>query len=80
VGRTDGEGEAVPVRIRRGADDVPERMRYLGVLALLCECSVYVPEELRESVERALIDACADGTLKYRRVLNRFEIEPNRDG
>lgn len=54
-----------------------ERMRYLGVLGLLCECSVYVEdEELRDSIERALEDACVDGTLKYRKFLNRFDIEP----
>lgn len=53
-----------------------ERMRYLGVLGLLCECSVYVDEDLRESIETALIDACADGKLEYRRTLDRFDIQP----
>ena len=52
------------------------RMRYLGVLGLLAECSVYVPEELRQSIETAMEQACADGCLKWRRVLNRVEIEP----
>ena len=53
-----------------------ERMRYLGVLGLLCEASVYVPEEIRESIECALVDACSDGKLKYKRILDRFDIEP----
>lgn len=53
-----------------------ERMRYLGVLGLLCETSVYVPEDIRESIESALQDACADGKLQWRRILDRYEIEP----
>jgi len=53
-----------------------ERMRYLGVLGLLCEASVHVPEDIRESIEFALEDACADGRLRWRRILNRYEIEP----
>lgn len=53
-----------------------ERMQYLGALGLLAECAVYVPEDLRESIERAMDDACADGTLKWRRILDRIEIEP----
>lgn len=53
-----------------------DRMRYLGTLGLLCECSVYVPEDLRESIESALEDACEDGRLKWRRILDRYEIEP----
>ena len=52
-----------------------ERMRYLGLLGLLCECSVHVTEDLRDSIERALDDACADGSLKWRRILDRYEIE-----
>jgi hypothetical protein len=52
-----------------------ERMRYLGVLGLLCEASPYVPEEIRESMEQALEDACRDGRLRFRRILDRFEIE-----
>lgn len=52
-----------------------DRMRYLGVLGLLCECSVHVPEDVRDMIESALEDACEDGKLTYRRILNRFEIE-----
>ncbi len=54
-----------------------ERMRYLGVLGLLGECAVYVPEELREQIETAMEHACSDGRLKWRRVLDRIEIESN---
>lgn len=55
---------------------MPEHMRYLGVLGLLCECSVYVPEDIRDSITRALDDACrANPCLTYRRILDRMEIE-----
>ncbi|MHA1379279.1 MAG: hypothetical protein ACTSRG_12925 [Candidatus Helarchaeota archaeon] len=50
------------------------KMRYIGVLGLLCEASVSVPEEIRESIECALEHACEDKTITYKRVLNRFEI------
>lgn len=53
-----------------------EHMRYLGALGLLGECAVYVPEDLREKIEDAMADACAtDSSLRWRRVLNRIEIE-----
>lgn len=53
-----------------------EHMRYLGTLGLLAECSVYVPEDIREMIEAAFKDACvADPTLTHRRILNRLEIE-----
>jgi len=50
------------------------RMKYLGTLGLLSESSVHVPEDIRERIEYAFEDACADGKLQYRRVLNRLEI------
>lgn len=53
-----------------------EHMRYLGCLGLLGECAVHVPEDLREQIEYAMADACeATPGLKYRRILNRLEIE-----
>ncbi len=55
-----------------------ERMRYLGVLGIMCEASVHVPEDIREQMERALADACEDGTLQWRRVIDRLEIETVR--
>lgn len=55
-------------------------MRYLGCLGLLAECSVYVPEDLRERIEQAMQDACADRSLRWRRVLNRIEIEADPQG
>ena len=54
-------------------------MRYLGVLGLLCECSVQVDDETRETIEQALNDACKHHGLVWRRTLNRFDIEPNRN-
>lgn len=53
-----------------------EHMRYLGLLGLLAECSVYVPEDIRESIERAFDDATTDNPqLSWRRILDRLEIE-----
>lgn len=53
-----------------------EHLRYLGTLGLLAECSVHVPEDLREMIQEAFDDACkADPQLKQRRILNRLEIE-----
>lgn len=55
---------------------VSEHIRYLGTLGLLSECSVHVPEELRESIAQAMLDAVAANTnLEFRRVLNRLEVE-----
>jgi len=51
------------------------RMRYAGVLKLLEQCSVYVPEEIRECIESAFLDATRNGPFKWRRVLDRMEIE-----
>lgn len=58
-----------------------EHMRYLGALGLLSECSVYVPEDLRESIERAMFDAVYyNKNLEFRRVLNRLELEVRVEG
>jgi len=52
-----------------------EHTRYLGVLGLLVQCSVYVPEDVREIIEAALEDACiADPGLAWKRILDRLEI------
>lgn len=51
------------------------RMMYLGVLALLGECSVFVDEDIRDSIEQALSDGQEAKVIKYRRVLNRFNVE-----
>lgn len=67
---------AIDVEKKPDADAWPERMRYVGVLALLCECAPHVTDELRDQIEQAMIDACADGRLTYRRTLHRFDIEP----
>ncbi len=34
-----------------------EHMRYMGTLGLLSECSVYVPEDIREMIEDAFREA-----------------------
>jgi hypothetical protein len=57
-----------------------EHMRYLGALGLLADCSVHVPEDLREMIERALTEACAAyAYLKWRRILDRLEIDVDHD-
>lgn len=51
-------------------------MRYLGALGVLAECSPYVPEDVRQQIERAMSDAvAANPHLEYRRILDRLEIE-----
>lgn len=53
-----------------------EHMRYLGALGLLAECSVHVPEDLREMIETAFDHAvAANSGLSWRRILDRLEIE-----
>ena len=43
-------------------NDYPDlKTRYLGVLGLLGECSLYVPEDIRAMIEEAMEDACRDG-------------------
>lgn len=55
-----------------------EHMRYLGTLGLLSQCSVYVPEDIREMIAMAFDDACqANPNLRQRRTLNLLEIEAN---
>jgi hypothetical protein len=56
--------------------DDPLYLRYLGVLGLLAEASVYAPEDIREMIEQAMDDACHNHPLRWRRVLDRIEIEP----
>ena len=56
-------------------------MRYLGVLGLLAECSVYLPssdegEEMRQQFIEAFSDAEKHHPLRWRRILNRLEIYP----
>lgn len=55
-----------------------EHLRYLGVLSLLAECSVYLNDdpELRSSIERAMSDAQeAIPGFRWRRILDRIEVE-----
>jgi hypothetical protein len=42
-----------------------DRIKYVGAIALLARCSSKVNDELKECIERALMDACEDGTLTY---------------
>ena len=57
--------------------DLDLYMRYLGALGILTECSPYVPEDVREQIERVMADAVQHHpTLRTRRILNRVVIEP----
>jgi tartrate dehydratase alpha subunit/fumarate hydratase class I-like protein len=50
-------------------------LRYLGVLNLLCECSVYVPKELRDCIGEALNDAQQDNhNLIVKKILDSYRI------
>lgn len=58
-------------------------LRYLGALGVLAGCAVHLSNtldgnELRDTIERVMQDACAHHPLQYRRILNRIEIEPKR--
>jgi hypothetical protein len=78
MGGTGGPSEVESVVGVLQAQLRDQRMKYLGVLGLLSQCSVHVPDDINESIESAFVDACADGRLQYRRILNRLEIEPRR--
>jgi hypothetical protein len=74
-----------PPARRTDALPAPDRqlvMRYLGCLGLLARCSIALrdaeetTEDLRSDIERALDDAQATGLIRWRRILNRIEIEP----
>jgi hypothetical protein len=59
--------------------------RYLGVLGLLCEGSPLIKnnsdgDDMRALIQDALEDACEHHNLRWKKVLNRFEIEPIGDG
>lgn len=73
---TEAEQPATTVA-RKRSEDLDLYLRYLGVLAVLCECSVHVSHDIREQIEAALDDATQHYPLRVRRVLNRFEIEPD---
>lgn len=64
---------------RGGGTEQPPRdvrMRYLGALGVLADCSVHVPEDVRSQIERVMEDACRhDPGLTWRRVLDRIDIE-----
>jgi hypothetical protein len=61
---------------RMSAKAQPLYQRYLGTLGLLAECSVYVPEDIREGIAKAFTEACqADEGLVQRSILDRMEIE-----
>lgn len=54
-------------------------MHLLGLYGLLGECAVYVPEDLRESIERAFADANKNGIgIQSRRILNSIVVGPKR--
>lgn len=52
------------------------RMRYAGVIGLLCECSVYVTEEEREPIIRAVEDWCSETGWKMKRIMDRIDVQP----
>lgn len=58
------------------------RTHYLGVLGLLARCSVGLrdtdeesADELRDCIEQALCDAEQIVPIKWRRILDRIEVE-----
>ena len=67
-------GDAVAPRPAM-ANEQRLRMHYAGALKLLEECSPFVDEDVRQSIERCFSDACAHHGYRTRRVLDRIEIE-----
>ena len=52
------------------------RQKWMGTLGLLCEASVYVPEDIRESFEMALDDFVAENSdYAWTRTFDRLDIE-----
>lgn len=56
------------------------RTQYLGCLGLLADCSVHIAgyesDELRDSIETAMMDAERMKLVRWRRILNRIEVVP----
>ncbi len=68
---SDGAGSESQERGR-----ISEHMRYFGVLGLLCECAVYVPDDIRTCIDLALTDACtANPPWQWRGILDRRILE-----
>jgi len=55
--------------------NIEQRMKTMGLLNLLCECAVYVDDDLRDSIEHALDDNIPDG-WEYKKILHTFELQP----
>lgn len=56
-----------------------ERMQRMGMLNVLCECHVYVPEEQQEMIQHAVVDNLPEG-WKVKRILDRLELVPPTEG
>jgi hypothetical protein len=54
----------------------PGIMQYAGAINLLCECTVFVDEDLRSSIESAVSDWCETTGWTWRKILDRIELIP----
>jgi hypothetical protein len=60
---------------------IDRTLNHLGALGLLAEVSIYIRngvdgDEFRDCIERCLRDAEQLGMIRWRRIINRFEVEP----
>jgi len=52
------------------------RMKYAGAIGVLCECSVLVDEDTRDSIEMAVGDWCNQTGWTMTRTLDRVDVMP----
>lgn len=52
---------------------IAQKMKIMGMLHVLCECHVFVPEEQQEMIQHAVTDNLPDG-WKVRRLIDRLEL------
>ena len=55
----------------------PDYLRYLGALGVLSECSPYVDDDIRESIEAVFTDAAKHHPVRFTHILDRLQIEPD---
>lgn len=52
---------------------IKDKIKLIGLLNVLCECHVYVPEDEQEMIRRAVADNLPEG-WQVKRILDRLEI------
>lgn len=74
--------DAIQMLTGNDPDTTEMKLRYAGVIGLLCSCSVYLPEdeeEKREAIMDAAMDWCQESNWRVERTLNRIDVVPSGD-